>query len=204
MSAGAHLQPVETNDLPEYPISCQERLDSHYFLQWNLKRWRGSEFRKKVDPEVGWHGFNLFCIAQDATPVGTLPVDDVQLAFDLHLPLEQWRALMKREVTPLHGWYRVLCDNGEIRLAHAVVTEVAVTALNSKRANAQRNADERMRKRIQTISKSLSDNVPGGKNIARNDEWLNKISDWVDATYPGGSATTKRIIEAWEALSMQD
>ncbi len=173
------LKPVESAGLPEYPISTRDRLDSHFFLQWNLKRWRGSEFRKKADPEVGWYGFQLFCIAQDGTPIGTLPCDDQQLAFDLNLPLERWQALVKRGISPLHGWSEVLCDNGEVRLAHPVVTEVALEALSSKKRNAAKNADDRMRKRIGTIADNLRNKIPGGTHIAASEERLRQISDWI-------------------------
>ncbi|MCG7520860.1 hypothetical protein [Ruegeria sp. Ofav3-42] len=195
------IQIVDTDDLEDYPISAHDRLDSHYFFQWNLKRWRASTFRRKADPDVGWYGFQLFCIAQDETPIGTLPDDDEQLAYELRLPLEEWRKLMKRAITPLHNWHRVKCDNGEIRLAHPVVTEVAEKALDSKRTNAAKNADERMRKRLDTISRNLAENIPGGARVAKNDELVNRISDWIAQAYPGGSATVKRIQEAWEALS---
>ena len=94
--AAPQVQLIDTQELELYPISASDRLDSHYFLQWNLKRWRGSEFRKTCDPEVGWYGFQLFCIAQDGSPIGTLPCDDKQLAFDLNLPLEKWQALIRR------------------------------------------------------------------------------------------------------------
>lgn len=203
MSAARHLGPVPTDDLPEYPISAEDRLDSHYFLQWNLKRWRGSGFRKSAykDPEVGFYGFELFCMAQDETPIGTLPCDDGELAFGLHLPLEKWQALKRRDLSPLRGWYRVLCDNGEIRLAHKVVTEVALEALRSKKSNAAKNADDRMRKRLNAIAKNLAANIPGGARIAQSEEMVNRISEWIAQEYPGGSATVRRIQEAWEALS---
>ncbi len=205
MSVNPNLRPVDSADYDEYPISAKDRLDSHYFLQWNLKRWRGSEFRKKAysDPEVGWYGFELFCMSQDETPIGTLPFDDKQLAFGLHLPLEKWLALKKRDLSPLHGWHPALCDNGEIRFAHDVVTEVALEALGSKKRNLAKNADDRMRKRLSTISENLTKNIPGGARIAKNEEMINRVSDWIEDTYPGGSATVKRIQEAWEALSQQ-
>lgn len=203
MSSDTVLRSVYNRELEDYPISASDRLDSHYFLQWNLKRWRGSEFRKKAysDPEVGWYGFELFCMAQDETPIGTLPCDDEQLAFVLHIPLEKWLALKKRDLSPLHGWYEVRCDNGEVRFAHKVVTEVAVEALGSKKRNAAKYADDRMRHRINTISQNLRANIPGGARIAKNEEMLNQLSDWIETAYPGGSATAKRIKEAWEALS---
>lgn len=201
----AAVKLVDMGDMEEYPISSRDRLDSHYFLQWNLKRWRGSEFRKRAysDPEVGWYGFELFCMSQDETPIGTLPCDDSQLAFGLHISLEKWQSLARRELSPLHGWYKVVCDNGEVRFAHPVVTEIAIEALGSKRRNAAKNADERMRKRLATISHNLAKNVPGGSRIAKDDELINRLSDWIDEKYPGGSATVKRIQEAWEALSMR-
>lgn len=194
---------VESNEPENYPISTNDRLDSHYFLQWNLKRWRGSVFRKKAysDPEVGFYGFELFCASQDEAPIGTLPCDDGQLAFLLHLPLEKWQMLKERDFSPLHGWSKVLCDNGEIRLAHPVVTAVAVEALGSKKRNAVKNADDRMRKRLGTISHHLTANIPGGARIAANDEMINRLSDWIENAYPGGSATVKRVKDALESVS---
>lgn len=192
---------ARTEDMEDYPISASERLDSHYFLQWNLKRWRGSEFRKTVDPVAGWYGFQLFCIAQDGCPIGTLPEDDRQLAFDLNLPLEEWELLKRRAVSPLHNWERVRCDNGEVRLAHPVVTEVALEAIGGKKRNEQKNAEDRMRKRLKGIRDALATKIPGGSRIAENDELVNRLSDWIEYEYPGGSVTVKRIQEAWEALS---
>lgn len=185
----------------DYPISASERLDSHYFLQWNLKRWRGSEFRKTVDPEAGWYGFQLFCIAQDGCPIGTLPNDDRQLAFDLNISMEKWEVLKQRDVSPLHNWKEVNCDNGEIRLAHPVVTEIALEAIDGKKRNKQKNAEDRMRKRLKGIRDALASKIPGGARIADNDELVNRLSDWIEDAYPGGSVTVKRIHEAWEALS---
>ncbi|PYG33109.1 hypothetical protein [Pelagimonas varians] len=197
----AQLKSVNA-ELELYPISASERLDSHFFLQWNLKRWRGSSFRKKayLDPEVGFYGFELFCKAQDETPIGTLPFDDADLAFMLHLPLDRWKSLRKRDLSPLQGWSEVLCDNGEIRWAHPVVTEIAVEALKSKRRNAAKLADDRMRKRLTTIAARLR-GIPGAARYAESDDLLNQISDWIDKAFPGGSATEKRVKEALNDLS---
>ena len=199
----AHLRPVDSVDLPTYPISASDRLDSHFFLQWNLKRWRGSEFRRHgyADPEVGWLGRELFEISQDETPVGTLPGDDEALAFLLRMPIVRWRELKAREVNPLHGWRPVLCDNGQTRLAHPVVTEVALAALGSKKRNDSKNADDRMRKRLGTIVGHLTNSLAGGTRMAQSDEVVNQISDWIEQSYPGGSATLKRVKEAVNDLS---
>lgn len=196
------LQVVDADDIEIYPISSTERLDSHYFVPWNLKRWRGSEFRRfgYADPEVGWFGMELFFLAQDETPIGTLPCDDEALAFLLRIPSTRWRELNSRDVSPLHGWHRVDCDNGQVRLAHPVVTEVAREALGSRKRNDAKNADERMRKRLGTIIGHLKA-LPGAARIAEMEERVNAISDWIEAQYPGGSATLKRVREALNDLS---
>lgn len=202
MSARADLSLVEAGEMEVYPISASERLDSHYFVAWNLKRWRGSEFRRfgYADPEVGWFGRELFELAQDETPVGTLPTDDEALAFLLRLPLSRWNDLKSRSVTPLHGWHPVQCDSGQVRLAHPVVTEVALEALGAKKRNQTKNAEERMRKRLGTIVGHLKA-IPGGDRIAAVDARVNQISDWIEGAYPGGSATQKRVLEALEDIS---
>lgn len=177
------LKVVGSDGMPEYPISSQDRLDSHYFLQWNLKRWRGSEFRKKADPEVGWYGFQLFCIAQDGSPIGTLPCDDQQLAFDLNLPLEKWQALLKRDVSPLHGWSKVQCDNGEVRMAHDVVTEVALAALGSKRRNMAAVEARRVNKRLADLRDMLE--RIGARQLLARPNFIESFNDWLDDNHEG-------------------
>ena len=86
---------------------------------------------------------------------------------------------------------------------HPVVTELALKAVGSKKRNAAKNADDRMRKRLGTIRENLVNRIPGGRQVAANEEWVNRLSDWIEDAYPGGSATEKRIKEAWEALSPQ-
>jgi hypothetical protein len=177
------LQLIDGSGLPEYPISANARLDSHYFLQWNLKRWRNSDFRKKAEPEVGWFGFQLFCIAQDGAPIGTLPIDDYLLAFDLNLPLEKWKALMDRTITPLHGWYKVQCDNGEIRYAHEVVTEVAKTALKSSLQNKAKVETRKQNKRLLDLQ-AMIERV-GAKQLLKASGFLERFDDWLVQHHDG-------------------
>lgn len=202
MSEERAFRVVDIDEIEVYPISSTERLDAHFFVAWNLKRWRGSDFRRHAynDPEVGFFGVELFHIAQDETPVGTLPCDDEALAFLLRMPVGRWRELKARDVSPLHGWRMVACDNQQTRLAHPVVTEVALAALGSKKRNDTKNADDRMRKRLGTIVAHLNQ-LPGGGRMAQSDEVVNQISDWIEVQYPGGSATKKRVKEALNDLS---
>ncbi len=136
-------QLVEAGDLPEYPISSAERLDTHYFIQFNHDRYERSDFRRNSyrDPEVGFFGMELFFKSQGESPLGTLPTDPDALAFLLGLPLEKWKSLTAREFNPLYNWHRVRCDNGEVRLAHPVVQEVMEAALAGHREHKASNEE---------------------------------------------------------------
>lgn len=175
--------PVDLDALPEYPISAEDRLDSHFFVQWNLKRWRKSAFRNLAEPEVGWFGFLLFCEAHDETPVGTLPIDDRLLARSLNLPIERWQSLCNRDVSPLHNWTRVRCDNGEIRLAHPVVTEVALEALRGSRRNRADRDDRRRAKRIKDLREMIEKRIQASQ-LLRDPSFIDRFNDWLEERYP--------------------
>lgn len=151
------LQPVDAEGLPEYPISADDRLDSHYFIQWNLKRWRKSQFRQLAEPEVGWFGFLLFCEAHDETPVGTLPPNERLLAKALGISIERWRQLCDREITPLHNWTLARCDNGETRLVHPVVTEVVRDALERRDVRKASSEGKAVYQRQQRLTEVMRD-----------------------------------------------
>lgn len=197
-----HLQAVDSEDWDDYPISASDRLDSHFFLQWNLKRWRSSEFRRKVDPEVGWYGMQLFFISQDETPIGTLPYDEEQLAYELHIPLEKWKKLLEHKISPLHNWRKVRCDNGEIRWAHPVVTEVAVEALKSKRKN-QSNQEERKRnKQLKDLRVMIEDRIGAGQ-VLRTPGVLERFNDWLEEKYPDTQRREPFVRSALEEFQME-
>ncbi|TQS73976.1 hypothetical protein ERN12_02845 [Rhodobacteraceae bacterium] len=177
------LRPVDTDDLPEYPISAEDRLDSHYFIAWNLKRWRKSRFRALAEPEVGWFGFQLICESHDETPVGTLPCDERLLAKTIGITVDRWRQLCEREVTPLHGWHRVRCDNGEIRYANAVVTEVMIEALKTKRKNASDTEQRRRAKRLKDLEEMITTRIQASR-LLQNPQFLERFNDWLEQHYP--------------------
>lgn len=177
------LQPVSIDDLPEYPISAEDRLDSHFFIQWNLKRWRKSSFRNLAEPEIGWFGFLLFCESHDETPVGTLPTDERLLARALGITVERWQSLCRRDITPLHNWSKVMCDNGEVRLAHPVVTEVALEALKSSRKNKSDRDDRKRAKRIKDLAEMVEKRIQAPQ-LLRNPGFVDRFNDWLEARYP--------------------
>lgn len=176
------LQVVDASDLPDYPIPVECRLDSHYFIQFNHDRYERSGFRRKAyrDPEVGFFGMELFFKSHGETPLGTLPCDDDSLAFLLGLPLDRWLSLKDRSFNPLYNWSPVRCDNGDIRLAHPVVQEVMVAALNGhlehKASNESKAVYARRKRLIEVLREcgcgdALCADVYA---VAWVDEWLLK------------------------------
>ncbi|WOI34758.1 hypothetical protein R1T40_08540 [Tritonibacter scottomollicae] len=197
-----NLQPVDAQDLPEYPISVEDRLDSHFFIQWNLKRWRKSKFRQLAEPEVGWFGFLLFCESHDETPVATLPTDERLLAKALDISVDRWRQLCDREITPLHNWSLVRCDNGEIRFAHPVATEVAQEALKTRRKN-QADTEQRKRaKRLKDLREMIEQRVGAGQ-LLRNPDFLERFNDWLEARYPEAQRREPFIRSALEEFQVE-
>ena len=166
--------------LPESPISCADRLDSHYFLQFNHDRYDRSDFRRNSyrDPEVGFFGLELIFKSHGEAPLGTLPREHEALAFLLGLPLERWTSLIERRFNPLHNWHPVQCDNGEIRLAHPVVTEVMVAALDGHKEHKASNEEKAVWARRHRLKDALkacgcSDDLCADEMaVGWIDEWL--------------------------------
>lgn len=178
------LQLVDSSALPEHTVSADERLDSHYFIQWNLKRWRKSQFRQLAEPEVGWFGFLLFCEAHDETPVGTLPVSEELLAKALGITIERWRQLCARKITPLHNWTQALCDNGEVRLVHPVVTEVVRDALDRRDVRKASSEGKAVYQRQQRLSEAMRD-IGCDKAVCADRVLIERLDAWLLENHHG-------------------
>lgn len=187
-------------EIAEYPIPRGERLESHYFVEFHYNRWMTSDTRLLADLDVRSVYLDLIFVSQSQDPVGTLPCDHRLLAKLAGVPREVFEGLCGREIGPLHKWEQVRCGE-EIRLGHPVVTEIALKAVMSRKRNAAKNAEDRMRKRLATIRENLNKAIKGGQRIAQSDEMVNQISDWIEGVYPGGSATEKRIVEALSVVT---
>lgn len=204
MSEERAFRVVDIDEIEVYPISSAERLDAHFFVAWNLKRWRGSDFRRHAynDPEVGFFGVELFHIAQDETPVGTLPCDDEALAFLLRMPVGRWRELKARDVSPLHGWRMVACDNQQTRLAHPVVTEVALAALKSKRNNDVNREDRKRAKRLKDLQTMIEERIGAGQ-LLRHPGFLDRFNDWLEDVYPDAQRREAFIRKALDEFQVE-
>lgn len=172
---GAQVSLVDTDDLPEYPLGPDDRLDSHYFITWERRRWLMSDMRLKATPECRALYFDLICISYDHAPIGTLPDDTEILARLLMVDRSHFEALCRLEYGPLHKWERCLCL-GEVRLMHPFILRTLVDAISRKEDNRAKTEAANRAKRLQRLRGMVAGlHAELAKNdaaIAWMDEWL--------------------------------
>jgi len=189
---------VGIDDLPIYPIAADERLQSHFFLPLFFRRWLGSDTRLMADLEVRAVILEMFMIAQDQTPVGTLPTDHKLIARLLGLTAEQFTILCARDVSPLRHWIR--CRAGDqIRLMHHVVAEVAGDAVGSRRDREAENQRRRAAKQIKDLEARLR--TIGCSRIADSRTMLERVDAWLVENC-SGNRTEAAIRQAIEQVSI--
>ncbi|WJS86716.1 hypothetical protein [Paracoccus sp. TOH] len=169
---------VATDDLPEYPIPSSVRLDSHFFMMFNYRRWMNSDFRSLADHDVRAVALDLFCAAQEQSPVGTLPTDERLLANAVDVPLDRWRQLSAREVPPLYKWQKCICDNGQVRLFHPVVLEVVKSALGLKEEYEDKLAADRERKRLGQLPNQII-RAGGSRQMSEDDAYVVRLDQYL-------------------------
>lgn len=183
MKVGALRLAATDDELFQYPIPAEIRLDSHFFMAWHYKRWLDSDFRNLADREVRAVAFDLFCIAQGQAPVGTLPVDDRILANLAGVTLDVWRSLCDRPVGPLYAWERCMCSNGKVRLYHSVTLEVAQGAAGYREEHMEKKAAERERKRLAALPGQM---VRAGarKAMAEDEIYVIRLDQFILERFP--------------------
>jgi len=178
MSLPAIPQLIEVGEMEVYPIATDHRLAAHYFTKWWHDRWLNSVLHLTASYEIQGIARTLFDLAQKQSPVGTLPDDDLLLSRLLRLDLAQWRDLRRRDPSPLHNWRPCLSDQGERRLMHPVVTEVALDAINrteQREAAASEKAVKERKRRLGSALRELgcsADVVADTMLIDAMDGWL--------------------------------
>ncbi|MTH76329.1 hypothetical protein [Paracoccus aestuariivivens] len=195
------VNPIPVDDLPEYPIASGLRLDSHFFMMFNYRRWMNSDFRSLADREVRGVAVDLFCAAQEQSPIGTLPTDERLLANAVDVPLDVWRQLNNREITPLHNWRRCICDNGQIRLFHPVVLEVAQSALGMKGDHEEKLANDRERKRLGQLPAQII-RAGGSRQMSEDDAYIVRLDQYLLDHFGSKQRRPNVVREAMERMEL--
>lgn len=176
MLNAAGLQPISTDDLPEYPLGSEDRLDSHYFMAWERRRWLNSDMRLKGTPECRALFFDLINISYDQTPVGTVPQDLETLAKLLLVDPGHFRALCKLDYGPLHKWMPCICEGGELRLMHPMVLRTLTEALSRKEDNRAKHEAANAAKRLQRLRSTVAGYHA---ELAKNDAAIRWMDEWL-------------------------
>jgi hypothetical protein len=176
MTAFRVVESVHDDDLPEYPIDPDARLDSHGFVQWEFRRWLSSDMRWNGTHECKSMWFELVNLAHSETPVGTLPNDMKRLARMLQPVVERdhFETLLKLEFGPLHGWVR--CKAGDdIRLMHPVVTRIVMQAFASRANHAARVEAASEARKLKRLTDEVAVLAPQTAQDSRKIRWISKF-----------------------------
>lgn len=186
MSSRPNLALVEPSEMPEYPISRDERLPELAFIKWQPSRWLNSSGHLKCTYEVQGVARALFDLATAQSPIGTLPDDNDELAALLRMPVTHFAALRGLgALGPLRNWVRCHCPRGvgtpEVRLMHHVVTASLQDVLNRREARETGKGERVEEKRRQRLRGGMMKAGLGAEQaaddvlMARLDDFLRKI-----------------------------
>lgn len=182
MSLIAHtgrLALVDMSEIEEYPLTRDDRLNSHFFMVWERRRWLNSDMRLKGRAECRALYFDLINIACDQSPVGTIPNDMEVLAKLLMISESEFKTLCQLEYGPLHKWRPCRCGD-EVRLMHPVVLDMLIEAVSRKEDNRAKMEAANTVKRVQRLRATVAGlQTELSKNDAAvkwMDEWLLKQS----------------------------
>ncbi|WP_255418498.1 hypothetical protein [Paracoccus sp. JM45] len=171
----AQIQLAAIDDLDEYPLTADDRLDSHYFMAWERRRWLNCDMRLKGTYECRSMYFDLINIAYDQSPIGTLPTDTSVLAKMLFVDRDHFDQLCRLEFGPLHKWRRVRCDT-EIRLMHPMILKSLTEAISRKEDHRARSEAASVSKRLLRLRTAMAGYQ---KELAENDAAVRWIDDWL-------------------------
>lgn len=171
--AGPALVPSET--LPDYPFAHGDRLDSHFYIPWQRRRWLNSEMHLRGSWAAQGVFFALINHACDQSPIGTLPLDMGLLSKLVRCNRDELEAMCALPYGPLHGWTRCNCA-GEVRLMHPVVLEVLTDGFARREDNRARTEAANSAKRLQRLRGVLASIE---KTLGENDHAVRWIDEWL-------------------------
>lgn len=195
MTAPSYLSVIDQDDLPEYPVASDVRLNN-WFFRWEARRWLNSEMYLTAAPEVGYAYLNLIFIAQDQTPIGTLPVDRRLIARLLRVPTETFEDMCVRRPSPLEHWSPCVTDRGEIRLMHHFVTQTLLEQLADRERREAASSADAERKRLDRLRGAMR--AEGfDKSVIADEVLLQRLDVWLQEHVKGN-----RTKEAYDRAFM--
>lgn len=186
---------IDAGELPVYPVASDVRLNN-WFFRWEARRWLNSEMYLTGAPEVRDAYLSLIFIAQDQTPIGTLPVERRLLARLLHKTVQDFDDLCRRDPSPLKHWSECVTDRGEVRLMHHFVTQTLLEQLADRERREAATTADAERKRLDRLRHAMT--AAGfDKAVIADEVLLGRLDDWLCEHVKGN-----RTREAYERAFM--
>lgn len=191
-------------DLPLYKIPSGLKLERHFFMQFRHRDWMKSEFRNLASREVRAVMLDLFCVAYDEDPAGTLPVNDELIAKLVDVGLDDWRSLCTRKIGPLDGWKRCLTDLGEVRLYHPMMLEMVTEASTARRDHLEKKAADRERKRLEALPDQMR-RAGASSRMAEDLDYVVRLDEYLFQKFPPPIQRRPQLVrQAMEAMALDD
>ncbi|MEH6391133.1 MAG: hypothetical protein V7763_05710 [Sulfitobacter sp.] len=193
--ATGRLALIDTSDIEEYPLTRDDRLNSHFFMVWERRRWLNSDMRLKGRAECRALYFDLINIACDQSPVGTIPNDMEVLAKLLMISESELKTLCQLEYGPLHKWRPCRCGD-EVRLMHPVVLDMLIEAVSRKEDNRAKMEAANTVKRVQRLRSTVAGLHT---DLSKNDAAVKWMDEWLVKQSVGYRNTSwvEQAIMAW-------
>ena len=191
----SHLSAVDVGDLDVYPLSEEERIDSHRFIPWEHRRWLTSDMALNGAPECRAYYFDLICHSLNHTPPGTLPTDLDLLARLLRVDAKHFSQLCRLDFGPLHNWRPCRCGD-KLRLYHPTVLRVLTEAMARREDHRARSEAAVVAKRQLRLRQALAGYH---SDLAKNDAAVLWVDQWLIEQGCGYRAASwiEKAIQAW-------
>lgn len=171
-----------TGNFPLYPVPIGTRLKADW-IPLHHERLLGSRFVATVDPAAGFYGMVLWARAAVQDPAGTLPTDDVELAFlaGFGRDLAGWEAVRKGA---LYGWEPMLCllddeasdvDDGVVRLGHPFLADVIVQTIQRLTEGRAANRRGTERSLLSRLKKIMREKCGAHAGLTERDEYVTAV-----------------------------
>ncbi|RBP89239.1 hypothetical protein DFO80_11181 [Rhodobacter sp. 140A] len=190
--------------LPLYPIPTGMVLEQNFFMKFRHRDWMKSEFRNLASREVRAVAIDLFCVAYDEDPAGTLPVNEELIARLVDVPLDDWRGLCARKISPLDGWQRCVTDAGVMRLFHPLMVGMATDATKSRADYLEKKEADRERKRMEALPDQVR-RAGASSRMAEDQDYLVRLDQYLLEHFPPPTQRRPKVVmQAMEALDALD
>ncbi len=194
-----HLRAVPSEPIPLYPLPKDMRLDGHSFTKWQHNRWLNSSMFNLASYESQGMARALFDMAQNQSPIGTLPDSDLELARMLRVDPAYWLEVRARPMGPLHNWTPCsIQGSNEQRLMHPVVLAMVLDIIERREARDLSKEQQAERKRMERMRASLA-KLGCNDGVLEDVILLGRMDQWLVKNWNGNRTRTayeRALIEA--------